>query len=473
MNPLHTHEDRWGSLWKKAFVASLVFFGLVIQGTGLLSERAWSSDMPADLRNRIFLSMKADKERAYRHERISLTVTLYMEGLSVRDVAYPQIPRDGFSLRDFGNPVQQTETVGGKIYDTLVFMTTITADKAGMLTLKPATLHCNVLLPSASGSAAFFGQNETYALDLQSDTVALDIMPFPKEGRPPLFHNVVGKFTLTVDVHPRDVKIGDPVKVTTTIRGTGNLRDVHCPPAGPANGKDSPFRVYAPQRLQKEDAVICEQVLIPLSAAANSLPPISFSYFNAGAAAYATLRQGPFPLKIAKPSSVEMTEPEGEEEKGIPDPYEHRPGFYLLSLCLLILLVIVFAVVYSEKSNIRNSIKVCILRLRNLRKRDKALRQAKKLLDQGLCAAFHTVIFKTLQEYLGETFQLPYGGITADIMGSTAKPPGAGEGYREKIETIFSRCDMARYAAVTFSKEEMRGTLTMLKDVLKDGQRFI
>src|SRR5262249_46773925 len=84
---------------------------------------------------------------------------------------------------------------------------------------------------------------------------------------------------------------GDPVTITSTIRGIGDLESL-TPPA--IAGSDT-LRVYPVQRSgqPKPGERVFEQVVIPQRAGTIPLPESRFSYFDPEARVYRTLSQPP------------------------------------------------------------------------------------------------------------------------------------------------------------------------------------
>ncbi|MFO7904730.1 MAG: BatD family protein, partial [Pirellulaceae bacterium] len=80
------------------------------------------------------------------------------------------------------------------------------------------------------------------------------------------------------------VRAGEPVTVTMTVRGRGNLDSVTVPtiPAG------SDFQTYSPEVETRKDVSggriggekVFKQVLVPLNPEVGEIPAVTFSYFD-------------------------------------------------------------------------------------------------------------------------------------------------------------------------------------------------
>jgi hypothetical protein len=186
-----------------------------------------------DLKDRIFLIMQVDKNRAYVNEVIPLTIKLYINNLAIRDIQYPEFAHEGFSIDKFSEPRQYRETMGGAVHDVIEFNTNIFGMRTGELKLGPAELKCNLIVKKQSrrkrspflfdddffGSDIFddfFGRYETYPLNLKSVDMPITIMALPEQGRPDGFSGALGDYNFYLEADPKEVKVGDPITLKMT-----------------------------------------------------------------------------------------------------------------------------------------------------------------------------------------------------------------------------------------------------------------
>ena len=94
------------------------------------------------------------------------------------------------------------------------------------------------------------------------------------------------------------------------------------------------------------------------------------------------------------------------------------------------------------------------------------LTEAKTHLGKGEILPFYDAIFKTLQEYLGDRFNLPKGSLTANVVEDRLRPSGCDEKILNVVSDVFSKCEMARYASTVPKREEC-------KDVMKEVRKII
>jgi len=96
----------------------------------------------------------------------------------------------------------------------------------------------------------------------------------------------------------------------------------------------------------------------------------------------------------------------------------------------------------------------------------KGIKKAKAFIVKGDTARFYDTVFKTMQEYLGNKFNLPGGSITVQIIEDKLRPAGCDESIVGMLRDIFAECDMARYASSLPGKDAAGEALEKVKKVI-------
>ena len=154
------------------------------------------------------------------------------------------------------------------------------------------------------------GVFQSYNALIDSEPVTLTVRPLPKEGQLPGFTGAIGAFQLEAPkLSTNEVRAGDPLTLTVTLHGEGNLGRLTLPQlpllrdwqSFPPVGDPSPSYII----LQRGFATF-SYTLIPLSDRSKATPAIPFSYFDPKKGAYADLTVPPVPLTIkpAPPGAV-------------------------------------------------------------------------------------------------------------------------------------------------------------------------
>lgn len=457
---------------------------------------------------RIFMTLEVAKSTAYLNEIVPVAVKLFINKLPIRDVHYPEMTQEGFSIAPYDEPVQYESVLGGVFYDVVEFKTSLFATRPGTIQVGPAQLQCTLVKRQKKRRSVFdnffgrdnndafsnfFGRYKRYPIHLKSLTIPMTILPFPQEGKPPDFNGAIGDYKFRVDAEPREVKEGDPITIKMTISGEGNFKTV----SSPSIDFGDQFKTYEPEVRQDEASKTFEQVVIPTSVHVQQIPQIGFSFFDPESKQYRTVRRGPFPVTVSPLAP-------GEELKifDAPERFEDRPGlqkreilgrdiiyikdtlgtvrqkgeflynnrvFVGFQFIPLIAVLSVFAV-HRRRQRLQTDVRYA-RRLQAPRKARKNLSRTRRLLDAGKTAEFYDAVFKTLQEYIGDKFHLPTAGITVNVVNVLGQRGVANE-ITGKIQECFSGCDMARYTPSKITRDDMIATFKLLAQAIDELERI-
>jgi hypothetical protein len=480
------------------YVSNVLSIEVVDTAAGRDDRQQSRQRSETSLKDRLFLTMETDKSRAYINEIISLTIKLYVSGISIRDIQYPEFSHEGFSAEKFGKPLQYRETKGGVVYDVIEFRNKVFGTKTGELNIGPAKLQANLVIKKqrrrrSSGFDDFFGRDpfndffgySSEPVELDSERIAMTVIPLPKDKRPEGFNGAVGDFNFSLDVAPKQVRAGDPLTLKMNITGDGNFNTVTSPKLKPS--KD--FKVYEPQLKQNENRKIYEQILIPLNDTVKEIPAVAFSFFNTAEGRYETISRGGIPVTITKPENKEeitiMEAPRVAGRTLIKEKlgrdiiylkespgklrgkgrYLYRnTGFLLLHLVPPLLLGSAW-IMQKRRKKLSTDIGYA-RRLSAPKKAKKGMHEAERNLNKNKTQEFYNSVYKTLREYIGDRFHLSSGGITSDIIDDALKDKKIDENILAGLRNIFEGCDMARYAPAQLNRANMENTLKDLKEVI-------
>jgi hypothetical protein len=237
----------------------------------------------------VSLDLSLGREQAYLGETVPVTVTLRISGETVRNIGYPRLVAPDGSMVIFAAPQQLDQLVNSAHYR---FVGQVYGVKPGMVTVGPATLECETLA-TAAGSDAFFGAVEPRLQSLSSPVASLRVQSLPSVGRPKTFSGAIGRYIMMVTAQPPVVAPGEPLTITSTIRGTGTLDQASCPKPAPSVG-----RVYPPRASRQSGLLTCEQVVVPL--VAGVVPPLAWAYFDPRKGQYRQLQET-VPARVVAP----------------------------------------------------------------------------------------------------------------------------------------------------------------------------
>ncbi|MEE8359860.1 MAG: BatD family protein [Candidatus Omnitrophota bacterium] len=473
--------------------------------TSRTRERTETYETEEDISGRIFVTMQVPRDRVYVNEIIPMTMKLYVNGMGLKDIQYPKVPHDGFSMGKYEQPRQYRERdYNDNIFDIIEFKTTLFGTRPGKFTLGPAELNAmRITRQRQRGMRSiddffgddlfddFFGRYQAHPIKLSSKTVDVTVLPFPKEGKPDDFNGTIGDFNFELKAEPRDIRVGDPITLTMKISGNGNFNTVTAPILESQKG----FKVYRPTAIeQTRDEKIFEQVIIPKTDEVTQIPKASFSFFNPQREIYQIIAKGLITIRVARPENEEELKIM-EFGKGRPRTFVHekigrdiiyikespgkfkrvgsflykKPGYLLLHIIPLLILASLFTI-HSRSERMRTDERYA-RHASAPRKARAGLKEASGFMKQKKSGEFYSAVFKTMQEYLGDRYLLVAGGITANIVDELLKDKGIKKDILDKLERLFADCDMARYAASQFGAKEMEEAFRCLREIIEYMER--
>jgi hypothetical protein len=476
---------------------------------------------PLELGEALQLVVAPERTRAYLNQAIPIRLQLVITGVGVRDIRMPTLQAEGFLVKPMGEPRQSDMVVGGQPATLLEFDTVAVPLKTGALSLGPASLECRVVQPQPARRRrgvdpfeeffgggplfdGFFGGTQLVPVRVRAEPVSIEVLPLPEEGKPATFAGAVGAFTMELTAVPREVAAGEPVTLTMTVRGTGNVESVASPTL---SGDLTQWKVYDPQPRapnQPGRAMMgqtgltdktFEQVLIPLDPSVREIPQAQFSFFNPGSALYETLTQGPLPIHV-KPAPVQapvtvVTPPMPAMAPGEPDVLGrdivyiketmgpagssrwrwHRSAWWWwLAVSPLGLLGVSEAARRRWERRRRDP---SLARASGALKRAIAgCQRARQLAASGKGSDGYAELFKTLQRYVGDRFALPHDGLTKLEMEPHLRRRGAPDDILRGVGELCDRCDAARFAPQSLASAQVEAAIQQAEAVLKALERW-
>jgi hypothetical protein len=167
---------------------------------------------------------------------------------------------------------------------------------------------------------------------LDTPPVKVSVRPLPESGRRPGFTGAIGQFTLgQPTLSTPEVIVGDPVTLTVTITGEGNLEGIGAPPLESSEAWQA-FTTTAEVEREVFSARGTKKftyTLIPRRADLRSLPVIPFAYFDPERREYLDLSVPPQAIVVKPdpnaappPAPVEMAASDTKAEPPMANPPE-------------------------------------------------------------------------------------------------------------------------------------------------------
>lgn len=475
--------------------------GTVSAGTVRLQVRAGApgtAAQPGD--DQLALAMTTPRTTVWLHERLPIQVQLRVGAVRVGDVQYPEIPADGVAFEQLAEPTQRSEATNAGTVQVVDFRSALTPLRSGPITVGPATMRLSILAQRQGRRTIFQPGLTRQPVQLTTEPLQLEVRPLPDAERPADFSGAVGVFTLDVRATPLELTQGDPVTLTITLRGEGNLASA----TPPALAATDTLRVYPPQaaNVQANAASsgpqlerVYEQVVIPQGSGAVTLPPLRFSFFDPGTGAYRTVAPKPVALTI-RPSARATEAPQivggapveraakpaealGRDIVFIKDAPgaltptgEHRwghPLFWLLQL-MPVGLWLAARTIERRRQRLGTDVRFARFTRAGAAARD-GLAAARTALDAGDRTAFYDRVAGAVQDYLSAKLDLPPGGVTAEHAGERLRRAQVPDALADELRAFFGTCEQARFAPSSGADGDMRRTLERADAIVKALER--
>ena len=425
-----------------------------------------------------FLKFNFPKNKIYVGEAEVGRLELYLRD-DVQNFGNFQItssPTDGFNAgktTELQNQRRRVQ-VGNRVYTEIPLALPLTAIRAGALTLGPFTASAVVVLPSQNQGGdpffrQFFNQGEQQQINLATEALNIQSLPLPAQNRPANFSGAVGQFSFTASAGPTTVTVGDPITVRVQVSGRGALDGVTLP----AQNAWQNFKTYPPTtKLDTADPFgfqgtkTFEQIISPENSDVHELPALTFSFFNPDDGQYHTLTQPAVPLTVkaagTSPMPVLAGNKNSAEEKPAQDilpikenlgtltqnkmPLVAQPAF--LAVQSVPVLAFLAAFIWRQRTdNLANNPRLRRQRAVAQLVRD-GLNDLKKFAAENKADEFFALLFRLLQEQLGERLDCPATAITENVIEEHAVLRSAPNATRDTLRELFQLCNQARYAPV-------------------------
>jgi len=464
----------------------------------------------------IFVQAWVDKKTAFPNEQVLLTYSLYTR-YDTRYEGFEEEPEvSGFWIEEFPQERdvhRETVRVNGLQYikadiKKVALFPTAAAD----YTIYPGAIKVSIrqepknrsvfdefFSDSFFSGGSFFSRRENRLL--KPKPIEVTVRPFPEYNKPADFQGAVGQYQLEATVDKNQIKQNEPITMTLTIHGEGNIETLNRPTI-----PDMPnVKVYdsdtSSQLFKQGDTIggkkTFETVFIPREAGEFVIPQLEFHYFNPRSQTYQTLKTREFRLNVEKgeddfqiPDSISQQDVfkkevrvEGKDIRFIHElmPSESGPANIRTSILSLAVangvLMLLFLLGLWRNAHETKYAKDTGLRRKKFAKQNAqaGIRKIKKLArsknPEDLGRYFEEVD-KTLTQYLCDKYDYSAQGITRGMLEDQLTASlGAEDPLLKEIQELYSICDMSRFARASVEQEQKNRAMTILKHTIARIER--
>jgi hypothetical protein len=427
--------------------------------------------------NDIFVNLGVSRRDVYLGEPVAVSVKLYTrKNLSgINEIKFPSF--NGFLRADIQTPPLTSlrqENVRGNIYGTgVVQQLLLYPQLTGDLVIDPVQI--SLLVQQKAGQSDpffgdFFTSVQSVPRTIASQPVRIKVKPLPGT-KPADYSGLVGQIDIKAALNKDTVNVNDPVTLTVTVSGSGNLKVA----ATPALRLTPDIEVYDPKITDEIKNTMSgtsghktfEFLLIPRHNGAFTIPALTYSYFNINSGRYEKLTTREFKFFAKKGNdqnsggitvyggvSKEDVKYLGKDIRFIKSSsggLSKVSGVIISSQIFLIwyILAIIafFVVLFLRREHIRRNSD-----LNQVRNRKAAKIAAQRLHNASVCLKeedtdrFYEEILKALWGYLSDKLNIPVSDLTRSNAIEALSARGIDEERLKNLTTILDTCEYARYA---------------------------
>ena len=458
----------------------------------------------------IFITATVDKTTAYVGEPVTFIFRLYNRAPLLSNPTYAPPDFKGFWKEDMPPQREFQTTVHGLPYHVTEVRTALFPSAPGTLRIAPAAL--NVHLENLGTDpfsdnffAQFFGRGEQKTLRTEPLTVHVKPLPDPK---PAGFEGAVGKFSLSSNVDKQQTKVGEPVMLSVTVTGAGNIKslpDVKLPALPNFRTLDSnPATNVKIDNYEVRGSKVFKTVLIPEASGDLQIPSLSYVYFDPDARSYKTLSSRAFTVHVTPgaPGSANAPAASGYAAPGVPsapgapagpsiqmlaqdiryiktpssissqsEPLYRRAWFrWLHGIFLLLLLAGGIVRLYRALflSNTR------LTDFRNAKAEALArLAEAQSALDQSKVKDAASLLAEALHEFLSAKLSTDRQTISLKETLEMLKERGVHPHDTEKVRNLWETLDLFQFAPAQVRPDELRQSLRTMEHVIEEVEKDV
>ena len=471
-----------------------------------------SGSQAPDMGKLVFVELRTDKNEAYIYEQVVLSFRFYFQkGLPVADLDYGAPATKNFMEEKLGDQRQYEEIRDGIVYNVLELRTALFPMVSGELAITQARLKCNLIIQqrreqrdspfdnffSDAFFDDFFGRGQKrYPVERSTGSITLKVKPLPEQGKPKEFNGAVGTYNMDVSMKTQHVKVGDPITISMSVYGEGNIQTINEPVLVLNNEKD--FKLYPAesntQITNREELIrgrkVFSKVIEPQKTDLKSIPAIVFSFFDPRAGQYRTITKEPMPIVVeageqempiqltlsgsniasAKQQAQILTQDILPIMTNLSSLRNQGNRIYtnpLFMACLSIPAIAVIASFFVTRQKERLQTDIGYARDKRAHAiAKKRLALAKSALSRNASEEFYSSLSKSMADYLADKFNISAASVTGVEAGILLKQRGVGDDIIEDVYRCLTDFDYRRFSKDGGTKEEMDHSLKLAEQLI-------
>lgn len=439
----------------------------------------------------LFITASVDRHTVHVNEQLAFTFRFYR---AVRLTSNPQYAPPNFSgfWTEELPPKTYNTTVNGRQYSVTEISTLLFPARPGKFTLDSASLQCRVEdfnqddFFNDEFFSSFFSGGKVHTM--RTNPLSIDVTPLPDSGKPAHFSGAVGQYSISASLDKTVAKVGDPVTLTLTVSGKGNIKTLE----NPALPEWTDFRKYetvTSLNISKEGGSLSgsktfKTVIVPQTPGRKDITGISLSFYDPALNKYRQLSASPLSLEV-KPGPIAPAQSgsipyKGNDIKIVSRDIRHiKPlgrwvtgGGYLYSkkwfivLNIFPILAITAAYFYSRRVNKLSRDVAYARRSIASKTAKKYLKKAKAELSSDNFIDFYCAGSRAILEYIAHKVNVSADGLTSAAISELLSKRNINPSDIAEIKQILEECDFARFAPSKVTAEMKNNTYTRMENII-------
>ena len=337
----------------------------------------------------------------------------------------------------------------------------------------------------------FFGRGiQQIPKTAYSNRFSITILPLPPQ--PEGFTGAVGTFSIKASVNEYKIPSGEAVTLNVDLGGStrpGNLSDIKLPDM-------QDFEVFTPEKHTYVDTTAkgistrkkYKYLIIPREEGEKTIPPITWTYFDAGKGTYKSLSTDPITLTVTKGEKGKKRQNRYLTQEDIrevgrdiryikmpkrlkhqsTEPHKNPLFFFLFPIPFLIAL---FALLYRLQATVLKKDSSLLLRKRALRKAKAALTNLSKEFSAAAPANAVSRIAEVIETYISQRFSFAAIGKTLDELKEELTKLAVDQSVTDTLVPFLERLDIYRFSGSTPDKKVILELLEKAKQIIEKLER--
>lgn len=491
----------------KVYKSEPVSVEIVKGATSRDKQKNEEPSVDSEIAENLFVKAFADKRKVYQGEQVTITYKLYTRLNIASQMSVSKLPQyKGFwaeELETAKNIIFSTETVDGKQFRVGVLKkAALFPNQSGELSVTPFELNVPVLVQKKRRSNNIFddfftdpfGRGQTVDYSAKSNTLRINVLPLPTEGKPESFNGAVGDFTLNSSLDKSKTKANEPVSLKINIRGNGNIKlidisEVKLPPGVEKYDPKVSEQINRSNKISGKKTI--EYLIVPRTPGAKRIAGIPFSFFNPNKKSYVTLSTDSYTIEVEQGDRVFEPDISGlnkEDIKLLSEDIRYiktsdgdlskksellifRFGFWAAVGLPLIALI---GLVAFKKRDEKLAANVQLLRYQKAQKVAKnRLKIARSLMTSNQDKAFYTELSQALFGYLEDKLHIPKSEFSVDRAVFELQKRKIDQNIVDRVQKVAQRCEYVRFAPGSDGTDTMNDMYNQLSDLIIDIEKSI